>query len=200
MNAKSFLAVLLVVAMSGGAVAAPPSEERPAGWAQPVAPVAPENFYQVSPDLFRSAAPKQEHIEALHKAGIKTIMNLRQREEKSVFQAAGFIVHHRPMDAGSVSEADLLAVLKLLRASPRPALVHCWHGSDRTGFIVAGYRIVEQGWRKEDAISELRQGGFGFHELWYGNIIKTLMAIDAGALRRELDGNDMSPGQAAVVD
>lgn len=164
-----------------------PTATRPAAWAQPVAATSPENFFQVSENLFRSAYPEEESIAALQTAGIKTIINLRSSNDQSeIFQEKGFTTHWYKMSAGSVSEADLIAVLKLLRTSPQPALVHCWHGSDRTGFIVAGYRIIEQGWSKEDAIAELRRGGFGYHEFWYPNIPDTLNALDIETVKNAL--------------
>ena len=43
-----------------------------------------------------------------------------------------------------------------------PVLVHCKHGADRTGCIVALYRIVFQSWSKEAAIDEMHNGGYGF--------------------------------------
>jgi protein tyrosine/serine phosphatase len=180
---------LLVAAMAAGCTtSSEPPETRPANWAQPVAPSAPDNFYQVSPELFRSAVPKAEHIAALRKAGIKTIVNLRESTgDTEAFRAAGFVTLQHPMEAGNVSQADLVAVLKLLRKAPRPVLVHCWHGADRTGFIVAGYRIVREGWTKEEAVRELRRGGFGFHEIVFGNIPEAVNALDVATVRREAE-------------
>jgi protein tyrosine/serine phosphatase len=88
------------------------------------------------------------------------------------------------MDAGAVSEQDLIAVLRLIQVSPKPVLLHCWHGSDRTGFIVAGYRMVVMNWSAGQAIEEMRLGGFGFHESYYQNIIETLAKIDVPAVRK----------------
>ena len=56
----------------------------------------------------------------------------------------------------------LYEVITIRRASG-PVLVHCLHGSDRTGTIVAMYRIVEQGWTREAAIAEMTGGGYGYH-------------------------------------
>jgi protein tyrosine/serine phosphatase len=50
--------------------------------------------------------------------------------------------------------------------SRTPVFVHCQHGADRTGMMVAMYRVVVQGWSKADAIDEMRRGGFGFHPIW----------------------------------
>ncbi len=184
----SFAAALALPLLGCGESKPEPAPARPASWAQPVTATSPENFYQVSTALFRSEYPEKESIAALQAAGIKTIVNLRSSNDQSeIFQEKGFTTHWHKMNAGSVSEADLVAVLQLLRTSPQPALVHCWHGSDRTGFIVAGYRIIEQGWSKEDAIAELRRGGFGYHEFWYPNIIDTLSSLDVAAVKLELD-------------
>ncbi|MCP4369159.1 MAG: dual specificity protein phosphatase family protein [Deltaproteobacteria bacterium] len=46
------------------------------------------------------------------------------------------------------------------------SLVRCQHGADRTGTMCALYRVAVQGWTKEEAIREMTEGGFGFHEVW----------------------------------
>ena len=43
---------------------------------------------------------------------------------------------------------------------PRPVLIHCLAGVHRTGLMVALYRIEQQGWRKEQAIDEMRNLGY----------------------------------------
>ena len=47
-----------------------------------------------------------------------------------------------------------------------PVLVHCQHGADRTGSMCALYRIMRQGWKVEDAITEMKDGGYGYHSIW----------------------------------
>jgi protein tyrosine/serine phosphatase len=42
-----------------------------------------------------------------------------------------------------------------------PVLIHCKHGQNRTGLIAAMYRVVYQGWSKQQALAEMRGGGFG---------------------------------------
>jgi len=161
-----------------------PPSSRPTYWAQPVPNTHLQNFYQVTPDLFRSHAP--DNAEDLRTAGIATVINLRvynDSEEKILH--GDFITHHYKMNAGSVSQDDLFNVLRLILDSPKPVLIHCWHGADRTGFIIAGYRIVVQNWDKEEAIREMRLGGFNFHS-YYTNIPATLRALDVPALRARL--------------
>jgi protein tyrosine/serine phosphatase len=66
-----------------------------------------------------------------------------------------------------------------------PVLVHCHHGSDRTGGLCAAYRIIVQDWTKKDAIQELTGGGFGFHTLWF-NIPRWVENLDVDAVRKEI--------------
>jgi protein tyrosine phosphatase (PTP) superfamily phosphohydrolase (DUF442 family) len=47
-----------------------------------------------------------------------------------------------------------------------PVLVHCRHGADRTGTMCAMFRIACEGWAVEDAIDEMKNGGFGYHSIW----------------------------------
>jgi hypothetical protein len=75
-------------------------------------------------------------------------------------------------------------------------LVHCWHGSDRTGFFVAGYRIICQGWSREAALEELQRGGFGFHAFWYPNIVRCLAGLDVEEVRRQV----LAPENGAVTN
>ncbi|MDR2982954.1 MAG: tyrosine-protein phosphatase [Puniceicoccales bacterium] len=187
---KAFPALLLlcVFCLSGGCSSKPiPEEERPVTWGQPVQSTTLGNFYKISPDLFRSEYPAQEDIADIKEQGIKSIINLRSSNDRSeVFQAEGLTTYWHKTNAGSISQQDMVDVFKFFEKSPKPALIHCWHGSDRTGFIVAGYRIIYQGWSKEEAIRELRQGGYGFHEIFFGNIIDTLNDIDVEAMRKEI--------------
>ena len=83
-----------------------------------------------------------------------------------------------------VRDEDVAQFLKIVRnPANQPVLLHCKHGSDRTGMMVAIYRIVEQGWSKEDAIAEMTQGGFGYHPIW-SNLIRYIQKIDVAALKK----------------
>ena len=99
---------------------------------------------------------------------------------------AGFTLLVQRMEADDLTIDDLVSGLRLLRDAPKPVLVHCWHGSDRTGSLVAAYRIVFQDWTREAALDELRHGGFGYHERWFPNIIKLFEALDPAELRRRV--------------
>jgi tyrosine-protein phosphatase SIW14 len=157
---------------------------RPAEWAQPVIASTLENCFRVSDDLFRSAQPGRTDLPDLQALGIKSVITLRSFHFDDVFERSGLHVIQHPMSAGAVSVSDLVAVLRQFRAAEKPVLVHCWHGSDRTGFIIAGYRMVFQNWSRESAIEELRLGGFGYHEANYPDITRILREMDLAAVKK----------------
>ena len=91
-----------------------------------------------------------------------------------------------PVAAGEVTEADVENCLKLMADAPKPVLVHCRHGSDRTGILVAAWRIVYENRSVEDAEAEFRDDRYGHHEFWYGNLVKLLRSTDWDAMRARL--------------
>ena len=48
--------------------------------------------------------------------------------------------------------------------------------------MCAIYRIAVQGWTKDEAIREMTEGGYGFHEVWE-NLIDFIQALDVDAVR-----------------
>ena len=63
-----------------------------------------------------------------------------------------------------------------------PYLVHCQHGADITGTVIASYRIVAQGWDKREAIREMTEGPYGFHEIWT-KLPAFLESLDAAEMK-----------------
>ena len=58
-------------------------------------------------------------------------------------------------------EQEITSFLELLDdASSHPVFVHCLHGVDRTGFMIAVFRIRRMNWTFEEAYSEMRELGF----------------------------------------
>ena len=55
-------------------------------------------------------------------------------------------------------------VLALIDASPGPVFIHCQHGCDRTGTIVACYRMKHDQWTFEKAIAEANHYGLSMFE------------------------------------
>jgi protein tyrosine/serine phosphatase len=160
---------------------------RPSDWAVPVIGSSLKNFYALDEKVYRSEQPDTEAFAQLEAFGIKEVLNLRQfHTDHDEAKATGIKLHRVKMNAGDIQPDQLVAALRIIREAQGPILIHCWHGSDRTGIVSAAYRIVFQGWSKEKAIQELKEGGYGYHGRFYPNIIRTLKALDVKSLRLEL--------------
>lgn len=191
------IALLLLLLPLGQLLGGSDAEVRPPTWSQPVPGTALKNLFRVSDELYRSEQPKASDIPALRSLGIRSIISLRSfHSDPKEFEQQGMVMYSCPMQAGSVATADLVVALRILRTAPKPVLVHCWHGSDRTGLVIAAYRIIWQNWTVEKAVQELREGGYGFHEVYLKHMAQVLAALDLHALRKELtEEKPAPPGQ-----
>ena len=179
---------VLVVGLPAAAPAPPP---RPADWAVRVGSGSLKNCYRVSEELYRCEQPTRANLGELQALGIHSILNLREHHTDSKdFEKAGVKLYLERMEAGELTVDNLVAALRQFRAAPKPVLVHCWHGSDRTGSVVAAYRIAFQNWTPAAALDELRHGGYGYHEKWFPNIIALFEKLDAAELRRRVLADD----------
>jgi len=90
------------------------------------------------------------------------------------------------MSAWGLHDDLVLQALRIM-ADPanRPLLIHCQHGADRTGAMVALYRVVVQNWSKADAIREMNEGGYHHSFLWK-NLDHYVDRADVAALRKAL--------------
>jgi protein tyrosine/serine phosphatase len=138
-------------------------------WASPAKPPLP-NFHPVDPGIYRGGAPTPAGLSQLKAMGVKTIIDLRispkrVKREGVEARAMGFQWMNLPMGADPPTPkqvAILLATLK--QASPAsPVFVHCEHGADRSGCMLAIYRIEDDHWTFARAWKEMRRYGFNPH-------------------------------------
>jgi protein tyrosine phosphatase (PTP) superfamily phosphohydrolase (DUF442 family) len=161
---------------------------RPHWWAQPVALAGVPNLHKVSDHLYRSAQPTPAGFQALATLGVDEVLNLRQyHSDTAKAQGTALALHHIRINAGDFGEREIRDALQVIAASPDPVLVHCLHGADRTGTVVAAYRMVCQGWNKQQALAELIDGGYGYHPM-FENIPAFLDTLDVGKLRAKISG------------
>ncbi len=184
-RARASAAVLLVVVLSLGGCSSK-AQPRPATWAQPVASSSLKNWFQVDADVYRSEQPTRAAFEEMRAKGIRTVINLRHdTSDESLVAGLGLELVEIPMRAWHISEDDVVKVLRAIQAAPKPVLVHCQMGSDRTGVVIAMYRVVFLGWTKAEALAELEGGGFGFHR-YYLNIPAFVKGADAARIKSRL--------------
>jgi protein tyrosine phosphatase (PTP) superfamily phosphohydrolase (DUF442 family) len=178
--------VMLVIALVCPVIAAEPIEGRPESWAQPLAVEGAPNLFKVSDSLYRSAQPTEEGLRNLKEIGITTVVNLRSFHSDRNEIAPGLGYEHIYMKAWHPEREEAVRFLRVVTDPKRsPTLVHCQHGADRTGTMTAIYRVVIQGWSKEDAIREMQDGGFGFHRIWR-NLPDWIRDLDVDSIREEI--------------
>ncbi|WP_282054202.1 fused DSP-PTPase phosphatase/NAD kinase-like protein [Maribacter luteus] len=137
--------------------------------------------------LYRSEQPSRKGFKDLEALDVKTVINLR-RWDKNRRKADGTELQlvNLPLKAGKLTEDQIIMALKAIQVAESPVLIHCWHGSDRTGAVIAAYRIIFEDWTKENAIEELRYGYFGYHEKMYPNIVTLLQNLNVGHIKEDL--------------
>ncbi|HJD76021.1 MAG TPA: tyrosine-protein phosphatase [Bacteroides reticulotermitis] len=144
------------------------------------------NLYRIDDGVYRSEQPGKNDFKALEAYGITEVLNLRNRHNDTD-EASGtsLVLHRQKMKAHRVNEDQLIKALRVIHQRKGPIVIHCHHGSDRTGAVCAMYRIVFQGVSKEEAIREMKDGGFGFHRI-YKNIVRTIRNADVERIHRKV--------------
>jgi tyrosine-protein phosphatase SIW14 len=130
------------------------------------------NFHQVNATLFRGGQPEKGALLRLKEIGVKTIINLRDdderaRDEAVEAQAGGLRYFNIPFarfDRPSDKEID--DVMKVINSPDnQPIFIHCKRGADRTGTVIAIFRIEHDGWTSEQAKAEANHYGLGFWQV-----------------------------------
>lgn len=156
---------------------------------KPATPIKVEdtrNCYRLSPELYRSGQPGDDGFKALEKLGLKSVLNLREyHSDTDKAGHTGLRLYRIKLAAGKVTREDLMNCLLVISSAPKPILVHCWHGSDRTGIVCAAYRIIMQDWTPEKALEELMDERFGHHRSYYSNLEKLVRTTDWKAFKKE---------------
>jgi protein tyrosine/serine phosphatase len=162
---------------------------RPAEWAQPISMPGLPNLHKVSGALYRGAQPEPQGFLNLKAMGIKTVVNLRSmHSDADELEEAGMTGKleyvHIKINTFRPNEEHVVRFLRIM-ADPRrhPVFVHCKHGADRTGTMAAFYRIVFEGWSKQEALSEMTEGGYGFHSVWK-NLLELIRKSDIEKLKK----------------
>ncbi len=129
------------------------------------------NFHKVSDQLYRGAQPMGGGIKKLAELGIKTVVNLRGEEdlvsaERKIVESSGLRYFSIPMPGLSAPSDEEVARVMSIVNNPdnQPVFLHCKRGADRTGTILAIYRISHDGWTADRAIAEARHYGMSWAE------------------------------------
>jgi protein tyrosine/serine phosphatase len=142
------------------------------------------NFHIIAPGrAYRSAQMTEGELAAcIEKYGIKSILNLRGENRSTdwyqgeIAAASRMEVIHYDEHLASGHELTIKQMndmVALLRRAPKPVLIHCEAGADRTGLAAALYCLAIEGQAAEEAAKQL--------SIWYGHapfIRPTVSAMD----------------------
>ncbi|MDR2869092.1 MAG: tyrosine-protein phosphatase [Deferribacteraceae bacterium] len=146
-----------------------------------------DNIYHVAPGIYRSGQPSAKDMARLEALGLRSVLNLREwHTDDDEAEDTALKLYHVQMSAGSIDDDEIVRALRAVKDAPKPLLIHCWHGSDRTGAVVAMYRIIFEEWDKEVAIQELMQPQYGHHYRIYDNIAPYIRDADIEALKARI--------------
>ncbi|HUT35072.1 MAG TPA: protein-tyrosine phosphatase family protein [Planctomycetota bacterium] len=145
------------------------------------------NFFRVSEDLLRGAQPSATGFRALKAVGVKTILNLRHyHSDRWMLDKIALDYEHVDIKSWSIYGGHVLRFLEIATDKSRtPVFIHCHDGIGRTGALCAMYRIVVQGWSRDDAIREMREAG-PWEEKWFNKVVGRLDDMDVDQMRRAL--------------
>ncbi len=179
------LCLLLLLLAGCSTMTSLPPTPRPASWAEPLSVKGVPNLHRVSAVLYRSAQPSENGMRELKKLGVDTVVNLRSfHSDRDEIGTTGLGYEHIYMKAWHPEEKEVVRFLQIVTNPKRqPVLVHCQHGADRTGTMCAIYRIVVEGWSKQEALREMTEGGFGYHAIWT-NLPPWIEKLDIDRIRK----------------
>jgi protein tyrosine phosphatase (PTP) superfamily phosphohydrolase (DUF442 family) len=111
------------------------------------------NFYRVDDDLYRANHPGHRRLRIARDKGIRSVLSLRGDEPKAPTLVERQACTELGLDLDFVrlwttrlvDGEVLLDLIDKLRTMPKPMLVHCKSGADRTGLAVTLYLHVLKG-------------------------------------------------------
>jgi protein tyrosine phosphatase (PTP) superfamily phosphohydrolase (DUF442 family) len=133
------------------------------------------NFGRVTETLYRGGQPTEKGFQELRGLGIEIVVNFRDEPteitaERREVELLGLRYVSLPWNSWHRPQSRLVAdFLALMRANAgRKIFVHCHRGADRTGVMVALFRIALQNWTPEQAIAEMQ--AFHFHRFLFPHL------------------------------
>lgn len=124
------------------------------------------NAGEATPELLRGAQPTEEGFASLAKMGVAIVVDLRegdQQSERAEVTRLGMKYISIPWYCMRPNDAAVAEFLELLRENPgEKVFVHCHEGIDRTGMMIAAYRMTAGGRTAAQAMEEMQTFGFSF--------------------------------------
>jgi tyrosine-protein phosphatase SIW14 len=166
-----------------------------------------ENFSKVGEHVYRGAQPTDDGFSYLAKIGVKMVIDLREHDERYLAEertvtASGMQYVNVPMTGLTPpTEAEISKILALLEdETSGPVFVHCKQGVDRTGAVIAAYRIDHDRWDNARALSEAKSAGIHFFQKPRKDWIQKFhpLTVEAKGIAKPAEANGVET--AAAVD
>ena len=158
-----------------------------------VADVPIARFHQVDEHLYRGAQPSTLGLTRLHALGVRTILNIRDdgdaavEHERRLVESLGMQFVHIPIKDGNIFNWSrriptdtVTRFFEVLASVPGPVFIHCKRGTDRTGALVAIYRVAHHGWDAARALAEANERGM---RPWYRGLRKQIETFDRSMIQ-----------------
>jgi protein tyrosine phosphatase (PTP) superfamily phosphohydrolase (DUF442 family) len=158
-----------------------------------------QNFCVVTPNvLWRGAKPDRDGAVWLLQHGVRTIVNLELiLDDRPAFDHAvvaetekievGYFRIHGweplPALAPSVEDDHVARFFAIVSRQPKPVYVHCRYGVNRTGVMIAAYRVLVEGVPVEVAIEEMGR----YQGVWFKADVEYIQGLSPGR-REEIRG------------
>lgn len=131
------------------------------------------NFHTITPgEAYRSAQLNRHILEDyIKKYNIKSILNLRSdnvdtawyKEEAKVCKDNSIAYYSVPLSAvREPTDREIAAVVEVFKSAPRPILIHCKGGADRSGLVAAMWKVIVDKEPKSEAKKQLSPLFFHF--------------------------------------
>jgi protein tyrosine/serine phosphatase len=123
------------------------------------------NFGKVNDGLYRGGQPDALALRQLKAMGIKSIINLRMKndvwaEEALLASRSAMVYTNIPLNSlAAPTDEQVTSILAAIGSLPKPVFIHCQFGCDRTGTIIACYRIQSDRWSNAKALKEAETYG-----------------------------------------
>jgi protein tyrosine phosphatase (PTP) superfamily phosphohydrolase (DUF442 family) len=128
------------------------------------------NFHQVNDHILRGGQPEAEAWSKLAQLGVKTVIDLRREDEHSTTAEAQAVMSkgmkyvNVPMKGVVEPTNEQISKALTLLNSGDLVFIHCKRGADRTGAVVACYRIMHDRWEHKQALNEAKSLGMAWSQ------------------------------------
>ena len=140
------------------------------------------NFAHVTEMLYRGAQPSPAGLAALQHMGVGIVVNFREESgataaEKRDVESLGMSYVAIPWNGiHEPSNAQVVQFLDLVRNNAQTKIfVHCQRGADRTGTMIAAYRVAVEHKPVAEAVSEMRQ--FHYARFWLPHLERYVASL-----------------------